>query len=77
MDGDEQIPYSPEIRAKYCEPDEDIDFNCQYCAICGCVLNFDEKEICDDCLFESSRELTGEEVKYLAEQCEQETKGGR
>lgn len=77
MDGDEQIPYSPEIREKHCEPDEDIDFNCQYCTICGRVLNFDEEEICDDCLFENSRELTGEEIKYLAEQYEQETKGGR
>lgn len=74
---DDQIPYSPEIRAKYSQPEDDINLGEQYCNICGCVLNFDEEDICDDCLFESSRALTGEEIKYLAEQCNRETKGGR
>lgn len=74
---DDQIPYSPEIRAKYCEPEDNINLGERYCKICGCVLNLNEEDICDDCLFESSRTLTDEEIKYLAEQCNQEMKGGR
>jgi hypothetical protein len=58
-------PYSAEIRAKHCEPKEDIDFGERYCEICGCVLRFDEEDICNDCLFGSSRPLTGEEIKVL------------
>lgn len=60
-----ELPYSAEIRAKHCEPDDEIDFGERYCTICGCVLNFDEEDICNDCLFESSRPLTGEEIKIL------------
>lgn len=60
-----ELPYSTEIRAKHCEPDDEIDFGERYCIICGCVLNFDEEDICNDCLFESSRPLTGEEIKIL------------
>lgn len=60
-----ELPYSAEIRAKHCKPQEDIDFGEQYCKICGCILNFDEEDICNDCLFESSRPLTDEEVDML------------
>lgn len=63
-----QQPYSPEIRAKYCKPQEDINLGERYCKICGCVLSFDEEDICDDCFFESSRPLTDEEIKQLEEQ---------
>lgn len=65
-----QQPYSPEIQAKYCKPQEDINLGERYCEICGCVLNFDEEDICDDCFFESSRPLTDEEIKQLEEQSE-------
>ena len=61
----DELPYSAEIRAKHCEPDDEIDFGERYCTICGCVLSFDEEDICNDCLFESSRPLTGEEIKIL------------
>lgn len=58
-------PYSAEIRAKHCEPEEDIDLGERYCEICGCVLDFEEEDICNDCLFESSKPLTDEEIKIL------------
>lgn len=58
-------PYSAEIRDKHCEPDDDIDFGERYCEICGCVLGFNEEDICNDCLFESSRPLSDEEIKIL------------
>ena len=54
---EDELPYSAEIRAKHCEPDDEIDFGERYCTICGCVLSFDEEDICNDCLFESSRPL--------------------
>ena len=60
-------PYSAEIRGKYCESDDEIDFGERYCEICGCVLEFDEEDICNDCLFESSRPLSDEEIKIFEE----------
>ena len=39
---EDEPPYSAEIRAKHCEPDDDIDFGERYCEICGCVLGVDE-----------------------------------
>lgn len=62
---EDEPPYSAEIRAKHCEPDDDIDFGERYCEICGCVLWVDEEDICNDCLFESSRPLSDEEIKIL------------
>ena len=62
-----ELPYSAEIRAKHCEPEEDIDLGERYCEICGCVLDFEEEDICNDCLFESSQPLTDEEIKVLEE----------
>lgn len=60
-------PYSAEIRAKYCKPEENVDFGERYCEICGCVLDFEEEDICNDCLFESSRPLSDEEIKIFEE----------
>ena len=37
-------PYSAEIRAKYCKPEENVDFGERYCEICGCVLDFEEED---------------------------------
>ena len=30
-----ELPYSADIRAKQCEPDDEIDFGERYCPICG------------------------------------------
>ena len=30
-----ELPYSADIRAKHCEPDDEIDFGERYCPICG------------------------------------------
>lgn len=60
-----ELPYSAEIRAKHCEPDDEIDFGERYCTICGCVLRSNEEQICDECFFESSKPLTDEEIKVL------------
>lgn len=60
-----ELPYSTKIRAKHCKPEEDINFGERYCEICGCVLKCNEEQICDECFFESSRPLTGEEIKIL------------
>lgn len=49
-----ELPYFAEIRAKHCEPEEDIDLGERYCEICGCVLRSNEEQICDECFFESS-----------------------
>lgn len=62
-----ELPYSAEIRAKYCEPAEDIDLGERYCEICGCVLRSNEEQICDECFFESSKPLNDEEIKILEE----------
>ena len=62
---EDEPPYSAEIRAKHCEPDDDIDFGERYCEICGCVLRSNEEQICDECFFESSKPLTDEEIKVL------------
>lgn len=62
-----ELPYSAEIRAKHCEPDDEIDFGERYCTICGCVLDFEEEDICDECFFESSKPLNDEEIKVLEE----------
>ncbi len=34
-----ELPYSAEIRAKHCEPNDDIDFGERYCEICGKELS--------------------------------------
>lgn len=62
-----ELPYFAEIRAKHCEPEEDIDLGERYCEICGCVLDFEEEDICDECFFESSKPLNDEEIKTLEE----------
>lgn len=68
-----ELPYSAEIRTKHCEPDDEINFGERYCTICGCVLNFDEEDICNNFLFESSRPLSDEEIKTLKRQKDETT----
>ena len=45
--------------------EEDINLGYEYCMICGKPMMQGEEGICEDCLWESSRPLTNEEIKVL------------